>query len=82
MSREWAFNFSQGVSATMRAGARTGAGAKMGAGARTGAGVGTRARASRTVLKILCKSSSEYLETLVVVEALATEGLAPEGPAG
>ena len=72
MTRERAFSFSQDTSATMRAGAGTG----------TGAGVGIGAPAFRTALRILCKSSSEYLRTLVAIRALVTRGFGPEGLAG
>ena len=52
-----------------------------GAGARTGARTGTLA--SRTVLRIRYKSSSEYLGILVAaVGALAMGGFVPKGPAG
>ena len=89
MSGKWAFSFSRGTSARIGAGARTGAGARMGArartrtgeGARTGARAGTEAQASRIVLKILCKSSSEYLRTLVAAEVLAIGGFVPKDPA-
>ena len=58
------------------AGARTGAGA----GARTGAGA--RIQTSRTVLKIRCKSSSEYLGILVAAaRALAMGCFVPKGSA-
>ena len=41
------------------------------------------ARASRTALKIRCKSSSEYLGILVAaVGALVMGGFVPKGPAG
>ena len=44
---------------------------------------GTRARASRTALKIRCNSSSEYLRTLVAASGvLAMEGFVLEGPTG
>ena len=72
-SGERAFSFSQGASATMGAGA--------GAGLGTGAGAGIGALVSRTALRILYKSSSEYLRTLVAAGALATGGFV-EGPAG
>ena len=79
MSGERAFSFSRGVSATMGAGAGVGAGAGTGARARTGAGAGTWA--SRTVLRIRCKLSSEYLGIpSVAAGALATGGFV-EGPA-
>ena len=54
-------NFSWGTSEMTRAGAKAGAGAW----------------ASKTALKILCKSSLEYLGTLLAT----TGGFAPEGPA-
>ena len=74
-------------------GARSGAGAEagVGMGARTGAGMGvgtgagteTGAQASRTALRILYKSFSEYLGTLVAATgASAMGGFAPRGPAG
>ena len=44
--------------------------------------MGTGAQASRTALKILCKSSLEYLGTPVAVGALAMGGFVPEGLAG
>ena len=59
-----------------------GAGARTGADVRVGAGVRTRVKASRTALRILSKSSSEYMGTLVAKIALAIEGFVPEGPAG
>ena len=78
-----AFSFSQGASAMMGAGSGAGAGAGAGMGAGTGAGTGTGAQASRTTLKILYKSSSEYLGTLVAATgALATESFVSEGPVG
>ena len=80
-SGEWAFSFSRGVSATMGARAGAGAGIGAGTGARTGAGAGTGALASRTALRILYKSSSEYLRTLGESGALAMEGFGFEGPA-
>ena len=43
-----------------------------------GAGAGAGARASRTALRIYCKSSSEYLGTLVV----AAGDFGPGGPSG
>ena len=43
----------------------------------TGAGAGAGARASRTVLKIRCKSSSEYLGILV-----SAGDFGPRGPSG
>ena len=47
------------------------------------AGVAAAAWASRMALKILCKSFSEYLETLVVaIGASAIGGFIPKGPAG
>ena len=52
----------------------------MGAGARARMGMG--ARTSRTALKIRCKSSSEYLGTLVAAEGELARSFAPEGPAG
>ena len=70
----------------MEAGARTGVG--VGARTRAEAGVGTRAgartgaRASRTALRILCKSSSEYLRTLLAAGGELARGFLPEGPAG
>ena len=72
-SRERAFSFSQGALATM--------------GVRMGAGAGTKtrveARASRIALKILCKSSLEYLGTLIAAtKASATGDFVFEGPAG
>ena len=49
--------------------------------ARAGAAAETGARASRTALKILCKSSSEYLGTLVAVTRVsAIGGFVPKGP--
>ena len=67
MSGERAFSFFQGASEMIKA----------------GAGAGTRARASRTALKIRCKSFSEYLGTLVAVgEMLATRGFIPKSLAG
>ena len=56
-SGEKAFSFSQDVLKTI------------GAGVRVGAEVRSEALASRTVLKILCKSSLEYLGILVVATA-------------
>ena len=86
MSGERAFSFSWCTLATMGAGARTGAGAGArtgaGAGARTGAGAGIGARVSRTVLRILYKSSSEYLEILLAAKEEFARGFSPEGPAG
>ena len=82
-----AFSFSQSASAIMAAGSGAGTGVRAGMGPGTGAGTGARtgmgARASRTALKILCKSSSEYLGILIAAtEASATGGFAPKGPAG
>ena len=75
MSGERTFSFSQGAVKAMGAGARAEAGAV--------AAAEVRARVFKTVLRILCKSSLEYLGTLVVVtEASATGGFIPEGPAG
>ena len=50
----------------------------------TGAGAGAEAgaQASRTVLKIRCKSSSEYLAILVAAAGALARGFAPEGQAG
>ena len=51
----------------------------------TGVWAGTEAgaRASKTVLKILCKSSLKYLGILVAAtETTATGGFVLEGPAG
>ena len=71
MSEERVFSFSRGVLET------TGAGA----GGETGAGV--RALVSRTALKTLCKSSTEYLGILVVViRVIAMGGFFFESPAG
>ena len=81
-SRERAFSFSRDALAMMEAGARTREGARMGAGARKGAGARTGAQASRKALRILCKSSSEYLRVLVIAGALVTGSFAPEGLAG
>ena len=59
----------------------------MGVEAGTEARVGTRAevetgaQASKTALKIFCKSFSEYLGTLVAAGALAMGGFVFEGPA-
>ena len=83
-SKEQAFSFARAASITMEVGAgvgaRAGTGAGTGAGARTGAGAGSWA--SRTVLRICCKSFSEYLGILLAVTgALATEG-SVEGLAG
>ena len=79
-SRERAFSFLRGASATMGARAGAGTGAETGAGARTEAGAGTRA--SRTVLRIRYKSSSEYLGILLAATgALATGGFV-KSPAG
>ena len=64
----------------MGAGARVGAGAKMRAETRAGAGTG--ALISIIALKILCKSSSEYLRTLVAIRALAIRGFGPKCLAG
>ena len=64
-SGERAFSFSQGILETT------------GAGTRAGVGVGTGIRASRTALKILCKSSLEYLGTLV-----AAKDVGPGVPSG
>ena len=48
-----------------------------------GAGVETGAQASRTALKILYKSSSEYLGTLVVTTGISARGgYIPVGLAG
>ena len=73
-----------GTRAGVRTEAKAGTRARAGTGAR--AGIGARAetgpRASRTALKILCKSSSEYLGTIVSTGALATRGFAPKGSAG
>ena len=67
ISKERAFNFSRGTLETMRA--------------RVGAEVG--AQASRTALRILCKSSSKYLETLVAaIGASVMGGFVSKGPAG
>ena len=85
-SRERAFSFSRGALATMGAGVGVGAGARIGAGIRAGAGTkagaGTRTLASRTALRILCKSFSEYLKTLVATKVLTTGGFGTEQPAG
>ena len=65
-------------------GARSGAGARAGAGMRAGmeAGTGTGVRASKTALRILCKSSSEYLGILMVATRVSAKGgFTPEGPA-
>ena len=62
------------------AGAGAGTGAGTGAGARTGAGTGTRA--SRTVLRIRCKSSSEYLGILLAAAGALAMGAFVKGPAG
>ena len=80
MFRDRAFSFSQDASAMMGAGAGAGAGAGTGAGTRAEAG--TEALVSRTALRILYKSSSEYLKTLVAAEALAMGGFGLEGPMG
>ena len=71
----------------MGAGARVGAraeartGAK--AGVKTGAEVGVGARVSKTTLRILCKSFSENLGTLVAATgASARKSFVLEGPAG
>ena len=45
-----------------------------GAGARVGRGVGVRTQAFKTVLKIFCKSSSEYLRILVAVLRVTVMG--------
>ena len=65
------FSLSQGTLEMMRVGARV------------GAGVGAGAQASKTVLRILCKSFSEYLNTFVVViGATAMRGFISKGPTG
>ena len=46
------------------------------------AGAGAGARASRTALKIRCKSFSEYLGMLVAAEGELARGFHPEGLAG
>ena len=80
-SRERAFSFLRDALATMGAKAGVGAGAKTGTRARMGAEAGTRA--SRTVLKIRCKSFLEYLGILVAAAgALATKGFVLESAAG
>ena len=72
-----ASSFFRGTSAIMEAGAGVGARA----GARTGAGAGTQV--SRTILKIRCKSSLEYLRRIVTARGeLAKEGFVPEGHVG
>ena len=77
---ERAFSFLRGALVTMGAGA--GAGAEAGTRARAKTGVGAGTRASRTVLKIRCKSSSEYLGILLAATgALATGGFV-ESPVG
>ena len=76
--REWALKFSWGALVTMGARSRAGAGAGVG----MGVGMEAGARASKTALKIPCKSSSEYLGILVAARALGTRGFGPEGPAG
>ena len=72
MFGERALSFSQGISET------TGAGT----GAEAGARMGTEAWASRTALRIRCKSSSEYLRILVVAGGELARGFPPEGQAG
>ena len=70
-SKEWAFSFSRGVSKTT------------GAGVRAGIGVEVGARASKKALKILYKSSSEYLGILVgATRATVMGSFVFEGPAG
>ena len=64
-SGQRAFSFSRGTSEMTGAGTR----------ARTRAGAGTGARASRTALKIRCKSSSEYLGILVLAGDFGPESL-------
>ena len=71
-----------GARAGAGAGAETRTEAGTGAGAETGIRVQTGAQASKTALKILCKSSSEYLGILIAAGTLATRGFTPEGPAG
>lgn len=66
-SGDRAFNFFHDALDAMEAGAR----------------VGARVWASKTAIKIRCKSFSEYLKTSVVAaRALVTEGFVPEGLAG
>ena len=73
MSGEQAFSFSQSTLEMT--------GAKVEAEARAGVGAKVGARASKTALRILCKSSSEYLGILVVVTgASAIEGFVSKGP--
>ena len=52
----------------------------MGVGAGIGTGAEIGARASKTALRILCKSSSKYLGTLIVAGVLVTGDFVPEGP--
>ena len=73
-SKKWAFSLLRGTSATMEAGAGAGAGVGIGARARMEVGAGTQA--PKTVLRIRCKSSLEYLGILVAIAgALTTGGL-------
>ena len=69
-SGEQAFSFSQGTLETM--GAETG----------VGAGTGAKAQASRTALRIRCKSSSQYLGILVAEGGDLAKGFPPKSPAG
>ena len=90
-SRKWAFSFSWDTSETTGASAGVEAGASAGteAGARAGVEAGARARAeagaqaSTTALKILYKSSSEYLGTLIAItRASAMRNFVSKDPAG
>ena len=74
MSGERAFSFSRGASSFFQGVSEM---------TRAETGVGAGASASRTALKIYCKSSLEYLGTLVVAGgALAIKGFDFKGPTG
>ena len=62
-----------GAEAGARAGAKSGAGMEAEVEARAGAETG--AQASRTALKILCKSSLEYLRILVAATEASVTGV-------
>ena len=64
------------------AGARAGVEAGAGVGAGAGAGAGTRVQASKTALRIHCKSFSEYLGILVAAAEALARDFVPEGLAG
>ena len=89
ISEEQAFNFSCGALKAIGAGAvaKVGAGTAVEAGAEVaaeseaGAAAKVGAQASKTALKILYKSSLEYLGILIVViGASATGSFVPESP--